>query len=95
MRVPDLEDLARSRAAYERALAIWEKQLGPEHPKVAIRVTNLGLVLHDLGDLAGARAAFERGMAILEHFVPAGHPKVETVRRNLAGVKAAMESDGC
>ncbi len=55
-----------ARAAYERALAIDEKVLGPDHPNVATLVNNLGRVLQDLGDLPGARAAFERALAIVE-----------------------------
>jgi len=90
----DLGDLAGARAAHEQALAIDEQVYGPEHPDVARDVNNLGGVLRDLGDPAGARAALERALAIFEQYLPAGHPNIETVRRNLADVKSAMESDG-
>jgi len=50
----DLGDLAGARAALERALGIDERVYGPDHPKVATSVNNLGSVLQDLGDLAGA-----------------------------------------
>ena len=38
----DLGDLAGARAAFERALAIDEDTFGPDHPKVANVVNNLG-----------------------------------------------------
>jgi tetratricopeptide (TPR) repeat protein len=53
---------------------------------VAIRVNNLGRVLHDLGDLAGARAAFECALAIHEASSGPDHPDVATTVNNLGGV---------
>jgi hypothetical protein len=41
----DLGDLAGAKAQYERALAISEAALGPDHPTVAIYRRNLGGVL--------------------------------------------------
>ena len=62
----DLGDHAGAVAAYERAIKIGEAAFGPDHPKVAIRVNNLGGVLQDLGDHAGAKTAFERSLKIDE-----------------------------
>jgi len=81
---------AEARAAYERALAIWEETLGPEHPNVASAVNNLGVVLKDLGDLAGARAAVERALAIDEAVFGAEHPNVATDVNNLGLVLQAL-----
>ncbi len=97
----DLADYAAARAAYERALGIFEKHLGEEHPHVATLVNNLGGVLRALGDLAGARAAFERALRIDEAVFGPNHPKV-VIRVNnlglvlqalgdLAGARAAYE----
>src|SRR5690606_15387790 len=47
--INDLGDHAGARSAFERALRIDEATYGPDHPSVAIRVNNLGLVLQDLG----------------------------------------------
>jgi hypothetical protein len=44
----------------ERALAIGETTIGPDHPDMASRHKNLGDVLRDLRDPAGARAQYER-----------------------------------
>jgi tetratricopeptide (TPR) repeat protein len=79
-------EFARARACFERALKIAEAAYGPDHPKVAIRVNNLGRVLHDQGDLAGARACFERALKIDEAAYGPEHPNVARDVNNLGGV---------
>jgi tetratricopeptide (TPR) repeat protein len=79
-------EFAEARAAFERALAIYEQSLGPEHPYIATAVNNLGLVLHNLGDLAGARAATERALAIDEAAFGPDHPNVAIRVNNLGMV---------
>ena len=49
-------DLAGARPLFERALAIHEKALGPEHPETAQSLNNLAGLLQAQGDLAGAAA---------------------------------------
>ena len=41
--------------SFERALKIDESFSRPDHPDVAIRVNNLGMVMKASGDLDGAR----------------------------------------
>src|SRR5262249_44147432 len=55
-----------SAALYERALAICEKVLGPEHPNTASSLGNFASLLMAQGDLAGARPLYERALAIRE-----------------------------
>ena len=56
-----------ARARFERALAILEALLGPDHPDVAIGLNNLGSsVLREQGDLAGCEAALRAGAGDLE-----------------------------
>jgi tetratricopeptide (TPR) repeat protein len=76
-------EFAEAKAAFQRALVIGEATLGPDHPKIAIRVNNLGGVLKDLGDLAGARAHYERALAIDEAAFGPDHPNVATDVNNL------------
>ena len=47
----------RGAAALERALAIHEKVLGPDHPYTATSLNNLAGLLQDQGDLAAGAAA--------------------------------------
>ena len=77
---------AEARACYERALRIWERALGPEHPHVATAVNNLGRVLWALGDLAGAKACFERALRIDEAAFGPDHPNVAIRVNNLGSV---------
>jgi tetratricopeptide (TPR) repeat protein len=75
---------ARSQIA--RALAIDEAMYGPDHPTVAIRLSNLGSLLQDLGDLQGARSYYERALAIGEAMYGPDHPTVAIRLNNLGSV---------
>jgi len=55
---------AAARPLHERALAINEKVLGPEHPDTVTSLNNLALLLQAQGDLAAARPFYERALAI-------------------------------
>jgi tetratricopeptide (TPR) repeat protein len=82
----DLADYEGARAAYARALRIFEQVLGLEHPNVATLVNNLGSVLKAQGDLAGARAAYARALRIDEAVYGPDHPNVARDVNNLGGV---------
>jgi tetratricopeptide (TPR) repeat protein len=81
---------APARALFERALAIREKALGPEHPDTANILNNLANLLRDQGDLAGARPLLERALAILEKALGPEHPSTGTSLNNLAGLLHAQ-----
>ncbi len=83
-----LGDLAEAKEHLERALSINEAAYGPNHPKVAIRLNNLGLLLKHLGDLEGARAHYERALAICLRFFGEDHPNTQIVKRNLASLRS-------
>ena len=74
----------QARPLYERALAIREKVLGPDHPDTAASLNNLACLLQDQGDLAGARPLFERALAIREKVLGPEHPDTATSLNNLA-----------
>ena len=46
---------------FKRALAIWDKALGPEHPQVALSLNNLVLLYRDQGKYAAAEPLFQAG----------------------------------
>jgi tetratricopeptide (TPR) repeat protein len=77
---------ADTRRALDRAPAIREKALGPDHPDTATNLNNLALLFKDLGDLSGARPLFERALAIGEKTLGPEHPAVATRLNNLAGL---------
>ncbi|NJP06849.1 MAG: tetratricopeptide repeat protein [Chloroflexaceae bacterium] len=57
-------DYRTARPLLERALAISEQALGPNHPDTASALNNLALLLVDQGDYAAARPLYERALAI-------------------------------
>ena len=68
----------------ERALAIREKKLPPEHPDTARSFHNFARLLHARGDLAGARPLLERALAIREKKLPPEHPDTARSFNNFA-----------
>ena len=57
---------AEARKLSEKALAIQQKVLGPDHPVIANSLNNLGYLLQEQGNLAEARSYYERALAIRE-----------------------------
>ncbi len=76
-------DYPGARPYFERALAIREQALGPEHPDIANSLNNLGSLLYAQGDLAGARPYLERALAIRETALGPAHPDTARSLNNL------------
>ncbi len=83
-------EYSAARPYLERALAIREHVLGPEHPNTAQSLNNLSTLLQAMGDLAGARPYFERALAIYERGLGPEHPDKATSLNNLGGLLYAM-----
>jgi hypothetical protein len=78
-----LGDLRGAHSCAERALAIREKVLGPDHPDTAGGLNNLAALLSSLGALAGARPHYERALAIQEKVLGTQHPDTANTLNNL------------
>ncbi|MCA8902442.1 MAG: tetratricopeptide repeat protein, partial [Hyphomonas sp.] len=65
-------------------LAIDEKSYGPDHPRVAIRLNNLALLLEDTNRLQEAEPLMRRALAIGEKGYGPDHPSVAIRLSNLA-----------
>jgi len=76
----------RAQAAYERALAIYEALLGPDHPWVALVLSNLAALLTDKKQLEAARPLLERSLALHERVYGPDSGRTSFVLVNLAGV---------
>jgi tetratricopeptide (TPR) repeat protein len=74
----------------ERALAIKEKALGPDHPDVASALTDLGAVYRAQGQYAEAIPLFERAIAIYEKALGHEHPRLARPLNNLAIVSSVQ-----
>ena len=87
-------DLAKARPLMERALAIREKALGPEHGYTANSLSAVAILLAALGDLAGARPLHERALTIREKLFGPEHPDTATSLGNLAVLLEALGDPG-
>jgi tetratricopeptide (TPR) repeat protein len=83
-RFPDAEPL------YQRALALREKLLGPEHPHVATSLNNLASLYHAQGKYAQAESLCQRALALWEKLLGPDHPEVATSLNNLASLYHAQ-----
>jgi tetratricopeptide (TPR) repeat protein len=72
-------------ALCRRALVIWERVLGPEHPRLADALDNIGVMLHAHGKWEEAIDLHRRSLAISEQALGAEHPHVVYPLVNLAG----------
>jgi CHAT domain-containing protein/Tfp pilus assembly protein PilF len=68
----------------ERALAIREKVLEPEHPDVATSLNNLAALYQEQGNYSSAEPLLQRSLAIREKVLEPEHPDVATSLNNLA-----------
>jgi eukaryotic-like serine/threonine-protein kinase len=75
---------AEARATLERAVALREKILPPDHPDLAASVSALGNALLVAADYAAARVVTERALALREKALGPDHPDVARTLDNLA-----------
>jgi len=79
-----------TRALAERAVAIRERHLGPDHPEVASSLNNLAAVLYLAGDYTAARPNWERALALFEKALGPDHHRVAAILNNLASLLRGM-----
>ncbi len=79
----DEGELAGARPLYERALAIRERVLGPDHHDTAQGLNNLAVLLQDQGELAAAGPLGARPGD------PRARPRPRPSRHSLHGRRAA------
>ncbi len=86
----DRDQAERSSDYFRRALAIYEKAYGPQHPSVASMVTSLASADALAGHWPEARKGYERALAMDERAYGAEHPTIGQDLLNLAGAAAAL-----
>ena len=67
-------DYAKAEPLYQRALKIFEKALGPDHPDTATALTNLAVLYRAMGDYAKAEPLYQRALKIVEKALGPDHP---------------------
>ncbi|HEY5927516.1 MAG TPA: tetratricopeptide repeat protein, partial [Kofleriaceae bacterium] len=71
---------AEARGPAERAIALIEKKLGPDHPDLAFALDALGGIYYDAGQFADAQRQYRRALAILDKLgEPAGYNTTEAI----------------
>jgi tetratricopeptide (TPR) repeat protein len=85
-----LGDLQGAQILFERALAVDQAALGPEHPSVARDWNHFGLLRRDRFDLPAAQEAFRNALAIAEAMHGGEHPYVARYVNNLGTVLLDM-----
>ena len=80
---------AEAEPLFQRAIAIGEKDLGPEHPDLATGLNNLAELYRATGRYAEAEPLYQRAIAIGEKTLGPDHPDLATRLNNLADLYRA------
>jgi tetratricopeptide (TPR) repeat protein len=84
-------DHRRAKAAFARALAVFEQVLGFKHLEVASALVGLATCEQATGDLAQAKALFERALAIYQTQLGRTHPSTAHILRCLANLATVAD----
>jgi tetratricopeptide (TPR) repeat protein len=82
---------AKAEPLFQRALAIDQKALGPEHPVVAMDLNNQAELYRVQGQCAKAEPLYQQALGVLEKALPPGHPDLATVLENYANCLAKLD----
>ena len=66
-----------------RALTIWEKTWGPDHPNVAASLNNLAELYHAQGRYTEAQTLYRLALGIWEKTLGPEHPNVTACLNNI------------
>jgi tetratricopeptide (TPR) repeat protein len=75
---------------HRKALAIFEKVLGKDHPGTAVSYDNIALVYHRQGDYPEALKWLQKALAIQEKVLGKEHPDTASSGNNIAFVYASQ-----
>ncbi|TMC21628.1 MAG: tetratricopeptide repeat protein [Chloroflexi bacterium] len=77
---------------YTRALAIYERHLGPTHPDMASSLNNLALLYNSQGKFSEAEPLYKRALSIYERILGSEHPHTQHIRQGYASL---LRNIGC
>jgi hypothetical protein len=69
---------------FRRAITVGEKVLGPHHPDIATRLSNLACLLRDAGRMDETEPLFLRAIAIGDKALGARHPLTQRYQSHYA-----------
>src|SRR5262249_51632937 len=79
-----MDNPAKAEPLYQRALAIREKTIRPDHPLIASLLNNLAILYDDSGEYGRAEPLYRRALAIREKALPPNHSDRILSYENLA-----------
>ena len=82
----DQGKLAEAESMHQRALAGYEKALGPEHTSTLDTINNLSLLYSDQGKLAEAESMYQRALAGYEKALGPDYPSTFNTINNLGNL---------
>jgi tetratricopeptide (TPR) repeat protein len=75
---------------YEKALAIQQQSLPPNHPHLAASCNSIGSVYGNMANYSKARSYYERAVDIGQQLLPTNHPHLQLYRNNLELAKKKL-----
>ncbi len=85
-----LDEFAKARELYERALEIFVETLGTDSKEVASLHNNIAILLYFEGDIPGCAKRLELSIEIEERILGPQHPSLATKIVNLGRTRAAL-----
>ncbi|MCA9719748.1 MAG: tetratricopeptide repeat protein, partial [Myxococcales bacterium] len=85
-------EFERARALGERAVKVFERELGPAHPLLAAALMQLAMTQQHLGDYDIANAYMQRARDMYEATLGPEHPHVADILVNFGGLYSATHS---
>jgi len=77
---------SQAAASYQRALAIREKTLGPDHPDVGASLHDLAGLYSELCQRELAEPLYQRALAIKEKALGSDHPDVAVILEDMVSL---------
>ncbi len=84
-------DYPKALSSYEKAFAIRQQSLPPNHPDLGGSHNNIGVVYKNMGDYLKARFCYECAVDIGQQSLPSNHPTLKQRRKNLELVKNKLQ----
>jgi CHAT domain-containing protein/Tfp pilus assembly protein PilF len=79
-------DRQKARPLVERSLTLFERSVGPNHPRTALALCQLGVILTNEGDFVQADAVLNRALAIQEKALAPDDPDLGRTLRDLGSL---------
>ncbi|MBW1615469.1 MAG: tetratricopeptide repeat protein [Deltaproteobacteria bacterium] len=89
--IESLEKYKKAISYYEKALNIYKKVYGEEHPDIATNLNNIGAVLEALGEYEKAIEFLEKALNIYKKIYGEEYPDIATNLNNIGAVLRKLE----